>query len=79
MDNARKIFPTLDYCDSAADALEGAEIVVVATEWDEFQNLDPVAAGELVASKKLIDGRNCLPVDEWRAAGWDVNCLGRGN
>lgn len=79
MDNARKIFPTLDYRDSAADALEGAEIVVVATEWDEFQNLDPVAAGELVASKKLIDGRNCLPVDEWRAAGWDVNCLGRGN
>ena len=78
MDNARKIFPTLDYRDSAADALDGAEIVVVATEWDEFQNLDPVAAGKLVADKKLIDGRNCLPVDQWRAAGWEVNCLGRG-
>ena len=78
MDNARKIFPTLDYRDSAEDALDGAEIVVVATEWDEFQQIDPVAAGKLVADKKLIDGRNCLPVDQWRAAGWDVNCLGRG-
>lgn len=78
MDNARKIFPTLDYRESVEDALDGAEIVVVATEWDEFRNLDPAAAGELVADKKLIDGRNCLPVDEWREAGWDVNCLGRG-
>ena len=79
MDNARKVFPTLDYRGSVADALDGAEIVAVATEWDEFRNLDPVAAGEWVAAKKLIDGRNCLPVDEWRAAGWDVTCLGRGN
>ena len=79
MDNARKIFPTLDYRESVEDALDGAEIVVVATEWDQFQNLDPVEAGNLVAAKKLIDGRNCLPVDEWREAGWDVNCLGRGN
>ena len=78
MDNARKIFPTLDYRESVEDALDGAEIVVVATEWDQFQNLDPVEAGKLVAAKKLIDGRNCLPVDEWREAGWDVNCLGRG-
>lgn len=79
MDNARKVFPTLDYRESVADALDGAETVAVATEWDEFRNLDPVAAGEWVAEKKLIDGRNCLPVDEWRAAGWDVTCLGRGN
>ncbi|WJZ01181.1 UDP-glucose 6-dehydrogenase YwqF [Corynebacterium hansenii] len=78
MGNARKIFPTLDYRDSADDALDGAEMVVVATEWDEFRNLDPVAAGERVAAKRLIDGRNCLPVDAWREAGWDVNCLGRG-
>lgn len=78
MDNARRIFPTLDYRASAQDALDGAELTVVATEWQEFRDLDPGATGELVAQKLLIDGRNCLPADDWTAAGWRVVGLGRG-
>lgn len=77
MDNARKVFPTLDYAVSLDDALTNAELVILATEWDEFKKLDPVHAGELVADKKLIDGRNVLTVDDWRSAGWELWALGR--
>lgn len=78
MENAKKNFPTLEYAPSIEAALEGSEMVVVATEWQQFREIDPVAAKKLVKRAAVLDGRNCLPADEWRAAGWDVTCLGRG-
>ena len=41
--NARQRFPTLTYCDSADEACENADLIVLATEWDEYRQLDPVA------------------------------------
>ena len=90
MENAKKVFPTLGYADSAEQALDGAELVILATEWKQFQELDPVATKELVAGVPpkndpegepqpvLIDGRNCLPREAWEAAGWRMLALGRG-
>ncbi|MGJ4075858.1 UDP-glucose dehydrogenase family protein [Corynebacterium macclintockiae] len=80
MENAAKIFPTLTYAPNVEEALEGAEIVIVATEWKQFQELDPVAARKLVAGENpaVLDGRNCLPRKEWEAAGWNFLALGRG-
>ncbi|WP_293818914.1 UDP-glucose/GDP-mannose dehydrogenase family protein [uncultured Corynebacterium sp.] len=80
MENAAKIFPTLTYAPNVEEALDGAEIVIVATEWKQFQELDPVAARELVAGDNptVLDGRNCLPRKEWEAAGWNFLALGRG-
>lgn len=80
MENAAKIFPTLTYAPNVEEALEGAEIVIVATEWKQFQELDPVAARKLVAGDNptVLDGRNCLPRKEWEAAGWHFLALGRG-
>ena len=80
MENAAKIFPTLTYAPNVEEALEGAEIVIVATEWKQFQELDPVAAHKLVAGDNptVLDGRNCLPRKEWEAAGWNFLALGRG-
>ncbi|MGJ4082734.1 UDP-glucose dehydrogenase family protein [Corynebacterium macclintockiae] len=80
MENAAKTFPTLTYAPNVEEALEGAEIVIVATEWKQFQELDPVAARKLVAGENpaVLDGRNCLPRKEWEAAGWNFLALGRG-
>ena len=78
MENAKKNFPTLEYAPSIEAALEGSEMVVVATEWQQFRDIDPVVAKKLVKRAAVLDGRNCLPNDQWRAAGWDVTCLGRG-
>ncbi len=80
MENAAKIFPTLTYAPNVEEALEGAEIVIVATEWKQFQELDPVAARKLVAGDNpaVLDGRNCLPREAWESAGWNFLALGRG-
>lgn len=80
MDNAAKIFPTLTYAPNVEEALSGAEIVIVATEWKQFQELDPVAARKLVAGDNpaVLDGRNCLPREAWESAGWKFLALGRG-
>ncbi|MCT1628072.1 UDP-glucose/GDP-mannose dehydrogenase family protein [Corynebacterium sanguinis] len=77
MENAKKVFPTLDYASSLDDALRGAELVILATEWAEFKELDPTHAADLVAEQRIIDGRNVLPVDAWQAAGWEIHALGR--
>ena len=77
MENAKKVFPTLNYAPTADAALRDSELVILATEWQEFRDLDPAAAGELVANRHIIDGRNVLNVDAWRAAGWTVDALGR--
>lgn len=77
MENARKVFPTLGYAESASEALSEAELVILATEWQEFRDLDPKAVAELVARTHIIDGRNVLDVASWNAAGWTVEALGR--
>jgi len=77
MDNAKKVFPTLDYAADADDALREAELVILATEWKQFKELDPQQAGQLVDKKHIIDGRNVLPVADWQQAGWKVEALGR--
>ena len=77
MDNARKVFPTLGYAESASEALRDAELVILATEWQEFRDLDPAEVGKLVARKHIIDGRNVLDVASWNDAGWTVEALGR--
>nr|WP_041452260.1 UDP-glucose/GDP-mannose dehydrogenase family protein [Hoyosella subflava] len=77
MDNARKIFPTLDYAESITDACEKADIVLVLTEWQEFRDLDPAALEGVVRKKVVADGRNCLNAPKWAEAGWTYRALGR--
>lgn len=77
MDNARAVCPSLQYADSVAEACEGAEVVLVLTEWAEFQELQPPDLDAVVARKALIDGRNCLDPAEWRHAGWAYRSFGR--
>lgn len=78
MDNCRKLFPTLTYAESAIDACTGADLVLVATEWREFVELDPAAVAKVARGRVVLDGRNCLPREAWEAAGWDFYALGRG-
>ncbi|HCD2524455.1 TPA: UDP-glucose/GDP-mannose dehydrogenase family protein [Corynebacterium striatum] len=77
MDNAGKVFPTLNYAANCEEALRESELVILATEWQEFRDLDPAAVAGLVSSKHIIDGRNVLDVTAWRAAGWTIEALGR--
>ncbi|SMX98453.1 UDPglucose 6-dehydrogenase [Brevibacterium iodinum ATCC 49514] len=75
--NAQKSFPELDYVADTAEAITGAQAVLLLTEWREYRDLDPAATAELVSGKVLVDGRNVLTPDLWRAAGWTYRALGR--
>ena len=76
-DNARRIFPTLDYSHSVSSACQDADVVLVLTEWEEFRSLDPATLESVVRHHRVIDGRNCLDSERWRSAGWDYRGFGR--
>ncbi|TLH74484.1 UDP-glucose dehydrogenase family protein [Mycolicibacterium phocaicum] len=77
MDNSRRVFPTLNYSTSVIEACDRADAVLVLTEWQEFLDLDPEQLAATVRVKVIVDGRNCLDVAKWQAAGWRVHALGR--
>ncbi|MFF4222658.1 UDP-glucose dehydrogenase family protein [Streptomyces abikoensis] len=77
MANARRLFPTLAYADTALEACRGAHVVLHLTEWGEYRQLDPAVVGAVVADRHVIDGRNALDAARWRSAGWTFRALGR--
>lgn len=74
---ARATRPDLDYADSVEDACAGADVVLHLTEWQAYRDLDPAELKRVVAAPVVIDGRNRLDPDRWRAAGWAYRALGR--
>jgi UDPglucose 6-dehydrogenase len=77
IDNARAKWPDLQFTATVEEAVAGAELVLVLTEWAEYVALDPNRLSGLVQSTRMIDGRNCLDPVAWRDAGWTYRALGR--
>ena len=77
VENSRRLWPQLDYATTPEEAAERADAVLVLTEWRQYRELDPVVFGEVVAQKRVLDGRNALDRDQWLAAGWTYRALGR--
>ncbi len=78
-DNARAAAPALTYATSVEEALRGADVVLLLTDWPEFTQLDPRWAATLVRRRCIIDGRNRLDHDRWRLEGWAIQGVGRGS
>ncbi|WP_114853215.1 UDP-glucose/GDP-mannose dehydrogenase family protein [Brachybacterium sp. YJGR34] len=76
---ARRRFEGLTTVEDTAEALRGAELVLLLTEWEEYRHLDPVATARLVDAPRMIDGRNVLSPPRWREAGWEIRSLGRAD
>lgn len=79
MGNARQAYPPMAYADTVHDALAGADLVLLLTEWRDYTELDPAAVVALPNSAVMLDGRNALDAQLWRAAGWTYRGLGRPN
>lgn len=79
INNAWLRFPQLRFEPSTAQALDGAELVLLLTEWGEYAGLSPADAGTLVRRRTLLDARNVLDASAWEAEGWTVRGLGRGH
>ena len=77
LENARRKAPHLKYAHSAEEAVNGADVVLLLTEWTAYRDLDPHTFGETMRHRRIIDGRNALDPKQWRAAGWAYRALGR--
>jgi UDPglucose 6-dehydrogenase len=62
---------------TALDALDGADVLVVLTEWDEFRDVDVAAVADRLAGDGVVDARNLLDPDAVRAAGLRYDGVGR--
>jgi len=76
-DNIRRSWPQLMVTDTAEEAADRADAVLVLTEWRQYRELDPETFGRVVARKRVLDGRNALDMDRWVGAGWTYRALGR--
>ncbi|MEQ3549127.1 UDP-glucose/GDP-mannose dehydrogenase family protein [Pseudonocardia nematodicida] len=77
--NVRRQWPQLDCVDTPEEAAEGADAVLLLTEWRQYRELDPAAFGKVVRTRRVLDGRNALDREAWEAAGWTYRALGRRN
>ena len=78
MQQARKILGNaIAYCGSADDALEDADLCVVATEWNEFRDKKPIAYKRLMAEPVMVDLRNVFSPDEMAEHGFTYVSVGR--
>ena len=75
--NAHRLYPDLNYVDSLDAALDGADVVALLTEWDEFRAADPDHMGSLVSHRRIVDGRHALDAGHYQDKGWEYRALGR--
>jgi len=75
--NAAKRFPALNYAETIEECVSDADLVLHLTEWKIYREIDPAQLISSVANPIMIDGRNALDREKWRAAGWKFRALGR--
>lgn len=76
MSNTKKIFPQIIYCDSAMRAINNADLIIVATEWEEFRKLDLAECAQKCRTKILVDLRNLFNPIELQKNGFKYYNLG---
>lgn len=77
---AHQIFPdreTVTICQSAQDALTGADALAVVTEWAEFRNPNFMQFAALLKDRVIFDGRNMYRLEDMEAAGLSYFRIGR--
>jgi UDPglucose 6-dehydrogenase len=77
MDEAKKHLPDLVYCDGTYETMEGADALVLVTEWNEFRALDLDRVKSLMREPLVIDLRNVYRPDEMHDAGFTYHSIGR--
>ena len=77
MEQARPLLPEVVMCDNPYAAIEGADVVVIVTEWDAFRALDFKRVKELANAPVLVDLRNIYNPEDMAAAGFTYVSVGR--
>ncbi len=77
MPRTKALFPQLHYHEDPYDALRDADAALICTEWDVFKTLDWGRAGNLMARRLVIDGRNIYSLQGMRELGFEYYSFGR--
>jgi len=75
--DARRLLQGVTFCESALEAVTGADAAVIVTEWDELRSLASAEARDAMRTPVIVDGRNLLDPEEARAAGFTYEGIGR--
>jgi UDPglucose 6-dehydrogenase len=78
MANAREVLPeSVVCCGDAYEAATGADVLVIATEWNQFRSLDLVRIGKAMNEPVMVDLRNVYDPQKVRKHGFRYDCVGR--
>jgi len=77
MEKAKSMLPNITYCSNPYEAAEGADAIVIVTEWDEFRVLDWERLRSAVDHPLIIDGRNVFAPEEISRNGFRYVSIGR--
>jgi UDPglucose 6-dehydrogenase len=77
MEQARPMLPHLKLCESAYQTIEGADALVIVTEWNEFRALDMRRIKSLLKAPIVVDLRNIYRVEEMARLGFRYLSIGR--
>ena len=77
MKEAREMLPGVEMCDNAYAPMDGADVVVLITEWNEFRALDLKRIKGLLKKPLMVDLRNVYNPDDMAEAGFTYVCVGR--
>jgi UDPglucose 6-dehydrogenase len=77
MEQAKKLLPEIDYCDGPYTCAEGADSLVIATEWEQFRALDLEKLKQLMAQPVIVDLRNIYHPDDMARHGFRYDSVGR--
>jgi UDPglucose 6-dehydrogenase len=77
MEQARALMPQVRFCASAYACAEGAEALVIVTEWDAFRALDLDRIRRSLAAPVVVDLRNIYRPEELRQRGFRYSSIGR--
>jgi len=77
MEKARPVLTQIEYGKDAYEAAEGAEALLIATEWEQFRKLDWARVRESMVRPLILDGRNLLSAKEMKGHGFEYYSMGR--
>jgi len=77
MDEAKPMLDGVNWCDDAYATMDGADVLVIITEWNAFRGLDFNRVKSLLNMPVLVDLRNIYEPSEMVELGFDYHCVGR--
>ncbi|MBD24045.1 MAG: UDP-glucose 6-dehydrogenase [Candidatus Marinimicrobia bacterium] len=77
MGEAKKLLSGVAFSNDAYGTMEGADAVVLLTEWNQFRNLDLDRMTKLLRNPTIVDLRNIYSPSYMKSAGFNYSCIGR--